>query len=84
MYIYLYVFVYAEYDHVKLTEVFECLFDLLGGKVEPGVRCNEGRVQPVIVVIAVDGVRPQTVHRQLLLQETDDLELGQVGAVAHV
>lgn len=50
-----------------LTEVFECLFDLLGGQVEPGVRCDEGSVQPVIVVVAVDGVSTQSVHRQLLL-----------------
>lgn len=50
-----------------LTEVFESLFDLLGGQVEPGVRCDEGSVQPVILVVAVDGVGPQPVHRQLLL-----------------
>lgn len=80
------------YNHViavsctpgRLTEVFECLFDLLSGQVEPGVRCDEGSVQPVIVVVAVDGVSPQPVHRQLLLQKTDDLKLWQVSTVAHI
>lgn len=69
---------------VGLTEVLECLFDLLGGQVEPGVRRHQGRVEPVIVVVAVDGVGPQPVDRQLLLQEADDLELWQVGAVADI
>lgn len=41
-------------------------------------------MQPVILVVAVDGVGPQPVHRQLLLKKTDDLELGQVSAVAHI
>lgn len=68
----------------RLTEVFEGLFDLLGGQVDPGVRGDQRRVQPVIVVVAVDGVGPQPVHRQLLLQQADDLELWQVGAVAHI
>ena len=68
----------------RLTEVFECLFNLLSGQVEPGVRCDEGSVQPVIVVVAVDSVSPQPVHRQLLLQKTDDLKLWQVGTVAHI
>lgn len=69
---------------VRLTEVFECLFDLLGGQVEPGVRRHQGRVDPVIVVVAVDGVGPQPVDRQLLLQKADDLKLWQVGAVADI
>lgn len=69
---------------VGLTEVFERLFDLLVGQVEPGVRCHQGGVQPVIVVVAVDGVGPQPVHRQLLLQKTDDLKLWQVSTVAHI
>lgn len=68
----------------ELTKVFEGLVDLLGGQVEPGVGCDQGSVQPVIVVVAVDRVGPQAVHRKLLLQEADDLELGQVGAVAHI
>lgn len=68
----------------KLTEVLEGLFDLLGGQVEPGVWRHQGSVEPVIVVVAVDRVSPQTVHWQLLLQKTDDLELREVGAVAHI
>lgn len=68
----------------RLTEVFECLFDLLGGQVEPGLRRDEGSVQPVIAVVPVDGVSPQPVHWQLLLQKTDDLELWQVSTVAHI
>lgn len=68
----------------KLTEVFECFFDLLGGQVKPGAWCDEGSVQPIIVVVAVDGVGPQTVNRKLLLQKTDDLELWQISAVAHI
>ncbi len=51
----------------ELTEIFECLFDLLGCQVETGVHCDEGSVQPVIMVVAVDRVGPQAVHWQLLL-----------------
>lgn len=36
------------------------------------------------MVVAVDRVSPQTVHWQLLLQKADDLELREVGAVAHI
>lgn len=68
----------------RLTEVFECLFNLLVGQVESGLWRHEGSVQPVIVVVAVDGVGPQAVHRQLLLQKTDNLKLWQVSTVAHI
>lgn len=68
----------------ELTEILEGLFDLLGGEVEPGVGGHQGGVEPVIVVVAVKRVGPQPVDRQLLLQEADDLELREVGAVAHV
>lgn len=67
-----------------LTEVLEGLLDLLSGEVEAGVRWDERRVQPVVVVVAVDGVRPQPVVRQLLLQQTDDLNLWEIRAVTHV
>lgn len=67
-----------------LTEVFERLFYLLRGQVEPGIRRHQRSVEPVIVVVAVDGVSPQSVHRQLLLQKTDDLELWQVSTVTDI
>lgn len=41
-------------------------------------------MQPVIVVVTVDGVSSQLVMGQLLLQQADDLDFGKVGAVAHV
>lgn len=68
----------------RLTEVFECLFDLLGGQVEPRLGRDEGRVEPVVMVISVDGVSPQAVDWQLLLQKTDDLKLWQVSTIAHI
>lgn len=39
-----------------LTEVLQRLLDLLGGEVDVGIWRNEGCVQPVVVVITVDGV----------------------------
>lgn len=39
-----------------LTEVFQRLLDLLGGEVDVGVWGKERRVEPVVVVITVDGV----------------------------
>lgn len=36
------------------------------------------------MVVAVDGVSPQAVDRQLLLQKTDDLKLRQVSAVTDI
>lgn len=39
-----------------LTEVFQCLFNLLGGEVYVGIWRNEGCMEPVVVVITVDGV----------------------------
>lgn len=41
-------------------------------------------MEPVVVVIAVDGVSSQLVMGQLLLQQADDLDFREVGAVAHV
>lgn len=39
-----------------LTEVFQGLFNLLGCEVDVGIWGNERCVQPVIVVVTVDGV----------------------------
>lgn len=39
-----------------LTEVFQRLFDLLGCEVNVGIWRNEGCMEPVVVVITVDGV----------------------------
>ncbi|TNN35071.1 hypothetical protein EYF80_054763 [Liparis tanakae] len=47
------------------------------GRVEGGVGVHQRRVQPVILVVAEDGVGPQLVDRQLLLQQADDLQLRQ-------
>ena len=39
-----------------LTEVLQRLFNLLGREVNVGIWRNEGRMEPVVVVITVDGV----------------------------
>lgn len=39
-----------------LTEVFQRLLNLLGCEVDVGIWRNDGGVQPVVVVITVDGV----------------------------
>lgn len=39
-----------------LTEVLQRLFDLLGCEVNVGIWRNEGCMEPVVVVITVDGV----------------------------
>lgn len=52
----------------ELTKVLEGLFDLLRGQVKGGVRGHQRRVQPVILLVAVDSVGPQLVDRQLFLQ----------------
>lgn len=40
----------------SLTEVLQCLLNLLGREVNVGIRRNEGGMKPVVVVITVDGV----------------------------
>lgn len=40
----------------RLTEVLQGLFNLLGREVNVGIWRNEGCVEPVVVVITVDGV----------------------------
>lgn len=41
-----------------LTEILKRLLYLLGGEVDADVGRDERRVQPVIVLVAVDGVGP--------------------------
>lgn len=57
---------------------------MLGGEVNVGIWREEGGVEPVVVVIAIDGVSSQLVMGQLLLQQADDLDFRKVGAIAHV
>lgn len=52
----------------KLTKVLEGLLYLLRGQVEGGVGGHQRRVQPVILLVAVDCVGPQLVDWQLFLQ----------------
>lgn len=68
----------------SLTEVLEGLLYLFGREREGRVGGGERRVQPIILLVAEDGVRPQPVDWQLLLQYADDLELGQVSIVTHI
>lgn len=60
------------------------LRDLLGGEGGCGLRGGRGGSQPVVVVVAEDGVRPQLVAGQLLAQQADDLHLGDIAAAAQV
>lgn len=41
-------------------------------------------MEPVVVVIPVDGVCSQLVVGQLLLQQTDDLHLWKISTVTHI
>lgn len=52
----------------QLTEVFEGLLYLFSSQVEGRVGVHERRVQPIILVVAEDGVGPQLVDWQLFLQ----------------
>lgn len=67
-----------------LTEVLEGLLYLFSGEVQAGVWGDERGVQPVVVVIAINGVRSQLIVGQLLLQQTDDFHLWKISAVTHI
>lgn len=57
---------------------------MFGSEVEGRVRLHQRRVQPIILVVAEDGVSPQLVDWQLFLQKADNLKLRQISTVTHI
>lgn len=70
--------------NAALTEILQSLLNLLDGEVQVGIGGEERGVEPVVVVIPVDGVCSQLVVGQLLLQQTDDLHLWKISTVTHI
>lgn len=67
-----------------LTEVLKCLFDLLLRKSKSGLWWKQGCVKPVVMLVPIHMVCPQSVFGQLLCQQADNLHLGQIHTGAQI